>query len=97
VANCHRYQRHRLQICHQCQRHRWQTMGTISVCRYLKVNLKVKFIYIFTLLSKGVPAKLLTFFWLKIFFICHAGVKDTGGELWAANISTNFLTKLKRL
>ncbi len=46
VANCHRYQRHRRQICDRCQRHRWQTMGTISGCRYLKVNLKAK-IYIY--------------------------------------------------
>jgi hypothetical protein len=42
----HRYQRHRRQICHHCQRHRWQTMGLISGCRYLKVNLKAK-IYIY--------------------------------------------------
>ncbi len=40
VANCHRYQRHRRQICHWCRWHRWQTMGLISGCRYLKVNLK---------------------------------------------------------
>ncbi len=39
-----------------------KTMGLISGCRYLKVNLKAK-IYIFiTLLSKGVPTKLLKFF-----------------------------------
>jgi hypothetical protein len=46
-------------------------MGLISVCRYLKVNLKAK-IYIYvnsTVLSKAVPTKLLKFFWLKIFFI----------------------------
>ncbi len=30
-----------------------------------------KFIYMLSLLSKGVPTKLLKFFWLKIFFICH--------------------------
>jgi hypothetical protein len=28
--------------CHQYERHWWQTMGTISGCRYLKVNLKAK-------------------------------------------------------
>ncbi len=60
-----------VQICRQCQRHRWQTMGLISGCRYLKVNLKEKFIYMLTLLSKGVSTNLLKFFWLKIFFICH--------------------------
>ncbi len=27
--------------------------------------------YVLTLLSKGVPTKLLKFFWLKIFLICH--------------------------
>jgi hypothetical protein len=49
-----------------------QTMGTISGWRYLKVNLKAKiFIYMLTLLSKGVPTKLSKFFRLKIFFLCH--------------------------
>ncbi len=42
AANCHRYQWHRRQICHRCHWHRWQTMGIISGCRYLKVNLKAK-------------------------------------------------------
>ncbi len=42
-------------------------MGTISGCRYLKVNLRQKFINMLTLLFKGVPTKLLKFFWLKIF------------------------------
>jgi hypothetical protein len=60
AANCHWYQQH------------WrQTMGTISGCRYLKVNLKQKFIYMLAQLSKGVPTKLLKFFSLKIFFICR--------------------------
>ncbi len=35
-----------------------------------------------TLVSKGVPTKLLKFFWLKIFY--------TGVQPWAANISANF-------
>ncbi len=47
---------HRWQICHRCQRYRRQIIGTISGCRQLKVNLK---------------AKLLKFFLLKIFSICH--------------------------
>ncbi len=46
-------------------------MGTISGCRHLKVNLKAKFIYMFPLLPKGDQTKLLKFFWLKIFSICH--------------------------
>jgi hypothetical protein len=41
------------------QQHWRQTMGTISNCRYLKVNLEAK-IYIYV--SKGVPTKLLQFF-----------------------------------
>jgi hypothetical protein len=50
-------------ISRRCQRHRWQTMGLISGCSYLKVNLKAKmYIYVLTLLSKGVPTKLLKFF-----------------------------------
>ncbi len=46
-------------------------MGLISGCSYLKLYLKAKCIYMLTLLSKGVPKKLLKFFWWKIFFICH--------------------------
>ncbi len=46
VAICHRYQRHWRKICHRCQRHQWQTMGTISDCWLLKVNLKEK-IYLY--------------------------------------------------
>ncbi len=71
VANCHRYQRHRRQICHRCHWHRWQIIATISGCRHLKVNLKAKLFYMFPLLPKGDQIKLLKFFWLKIFFICH--------------------------
>ncbi len=40
--NCHRCQWYRRQICRLCQRHRWQTIGLISGCRYLKVNLNAK-------------------------------------------------------
>ncbi len=42
VANWHWYQQHRRQICCRCRWHGWQTMGLISGCRYLKVNLKAK-------------------------------------------------------
>ncbi len=48
-----------------------------------------------TLLSKGVPTKLLKFFLLKIFLICHR-CQDTGGQPWAGNISTNFRKISKR-
>jgi hypothetical protein len=41
---CRQCQLHRRQICHQYQRHQWQ----------IKVNLKKKFIYMLTLLLKGV-------------------------------------------
>ncbi len=73
VANCHRYQRHRGQICRRCRWHRWQIMRTISGCRHLKVNLKAKIyiLYMLTLLPKGAQTKLLKFFCLKIFSICH--------------------------
>ncbi len=37
----------------------------------LKWIWRQKFIYMLTLLSKGVPTKLLKFFWLKSFFICQ--------------------------
>ncbi len=58
----------------------------------LKVNLKAKiYIYMLTLLPKGAQTKLLKFFCLKIFSICHpTSVVDTGGALWAATISANF-------
>jgi hypothetical protein len=44
-------------------------MGLISGFRYLKENLKAKMDICVT--TKGVPTKLLKFFWLKIFLICH--------------------------
>jgi hypothetical protein len=53
-------------------------MRTISGCRHLKVNLKAKIIYMFTLLPKGAQKKLLKFFCLKIFPFA-TGVVDTGG------------------
>ena len=52
VANCHRYQ----------QWDYYQAEDT------LKWTWKQKFRYMLTLLSKGVPTKLLKFFWLKIFW-----------------------------
>ncbi len=63
-------------FCHQfplCCWHRWQIMGTISGCRHFEVNLKAKmYIYcMLTLLPKGAQTKLLIFFCLQIFYICH--------------------------
>jgi hypothetical protein len=60
----------------------------------LKWTWRQKFIYMVTLLSKGVPTKLLKFFWLKIFSFATS-VSDTGGQPWAANISANFGKNLK--
>jgi hypothetical protein len=45
-------------------------MRTISGCRHLKVNLKAK-IYIDVNSTMGAQTKLLKFFCLKIFSICH--------------------------
>jgi len=55
--------------------HAWKMNRTkvffLSDCLHLKVNLKRKFIFMLTLLPKGVQTKYLKFFWLKIFSICH--------------------------
>ncbi len=56
------------QICRQCQRHRWQTMGLISGCRYLKVNLKAK---IYTYVNSTIqrcPNKIIKIFLIEDFF-----------------------------
>ncbi len=64
--NCHRYQRHRRQICH-----RWKTMGTISGCRYLKVNLKAKiYIYVNSTIQ-SCPNTKIKIFLIEDFFVCH--------------------------
>ncbi len=52
-------------------RHRWQTMGTISGCRYLKVNLKAKiYIYVNSTIQRC-PNKIIKKFLIEDFFICH--------------------------
>ncbi len=80
----HRYQRHRTgvkfchpfhwsfwywwQNCHRCQRYQWQTMGLISGCRYLKVNLKAK---IYTYVNSTIqrcPNKIIKIFLIEDFF-----------------------------
>ncbi len=55
----------------------------------LKWTWRQKFIYMLTLLSQGVPTKLLKLFWFKIFFIYHRC------QPWAANISANFRKKFE--
>ncbi len=69
VANSHQYQRHQQQICHRFQRHRWQTMGLISGCRYLKVNLKAKiYIYVNSTIQRC-PNKIIKIFLTEDFFM----------------------------
>ncbi len=67
----HWYQRHRRQICHRCRWHRWQTMGIISGCRYLKVNLKAKMYICVTSTIQRCPNKIINIFLIEDFFICH--------------------------
>jgi hypothetical protein len=57
VANCHRYQRHRR-----------QTMGTISSCRYLKVNLKAKIYIDVKCTIQRCPNKIFKIFLIEDFF-----------------------------
>ena len=63
----HRYQRHWWQICHRCQRHRWQTMGLISGCRYLKVNLKAKMYICVNSTIQRCPNKIIKIFLIEDF------------------------------
>jgi hypothetical protein len=57
VANCRWYQQH------------WrQTMGTISNCRYLKVNLKAKIYIHVSSIFKRCPNKIITIFLIEDFF-----------------------------
>ncbi len=69
---------------HRCKRHRWQTREQLSNCWQLKMNLKKKFIYMLTLLPKGVQKK------SEDFFLFATVAVDTSGKPWAANISANF-------
>jgi hypothetical protein len=53
---------------HRYQRHRWQTMGTVSGCRYLKVNLKAKiYIYVNSTIQRC-PNKIIKIFLNEDFF-----------------------------
>ncbi len=74
----HRYQRHRWQNCRRpvsmtpvANCHRYQQWEQYQAADTLKWTWRQKCIYMLSLLSKGVPTKLLKCFWLKIFFICH--------------------------
>ncbi len=62
----HWYQQHRWQICHRCQW--WEQYQAADTWKWTWWQ---KFIYMFPLLPKGDQTKLLKFFWLKIFSICH--------------------------
>ncbi len=56
---------------HQCCLYRWLTMGTISGCRYLEVNMKAKnFIYVNSTIQRC-PNKIIKIFLIEDFFICH--------------------------
>ncbi len=65
---CYRYQWHRQQICHQCHWHQRRTMGTLSDADTFKWTWRKKFIYMLTLLLKGVPKINLKFSDFKLFF-----------------------------
>ncbi len=71
VANCHLYQWHRQQICHRYQWHRWQTMGTIIKLLITSNELKEKIYIYVNSTTQSCPDKIIKFFWLKIFSICH--------------------------
>ncbi len=68
VANCQRYQRHRRQICHRCRWHWWRIMATISGCRHLKVNLKVKIYIYVNSTTQRCSNKIIKIFLLEGFF-----------------------------
>jgi hypothetical protein len=59
---------HQWQICHKYQPHRWQTMGLISGCRYLKVNLKAKMYICVTSTIQRCPNKIIKIFLIADFF-----------------------------
>ncbi len=61
--------------------------GTISDCLHLKKNLKERIYLYVNSTTQRCSNKIIKFFWLKIFSICH---------LWTANISANFRKNLKR-
>ncbi len=68
VASCHRYQQHRRQICHRMKRHQWQTMGTISDCWQLKMNLKEKMYLYDNSTTQRCPKEITKTFLIEDFF-----------------------------
>jgi hypothetical protein len=50
-----------------CQRHRWQTMGLISGCRYLQVNLKEKMYVCVNSTIQRCPNKIIKIFQIEDF------------------------------
>jgi hypothetical protein len=50
---------------------RWQTMGLISCCRYLKVNLKAKMYIYDNSTIQRCPNKIIKIFLIEDFFVCH--------------------------
>ncbi len=68
AANCHQYQRHRWQICHWCKRHRWQTMGAISDCWQLEMNMKDKIYLYANSTIQRCPKEIMNFFQIEDFF-----------------------------
>ncbi len=68
VANWSRYQRRRRQICHRCQQHLWQTMGLVSGCKNLKVNLKAKIYMYANSTIQRCPNKIFNIFLIADFF-----------------------------
>ncbi len=58
-------------FCHQfplCCWHRWQIMGTISGCRYLKVNLRAKIYIHVSSTTQRWPNKIVKIFLIEVFF-----------------------------
>ncbi len=57
-----------VKVHHRCRWHRWQIVGTISRCRYQKVNLKAKiYIYISSTTQRW-PIKIIKIFLIEDFF-----------------------------
>jgi len=63
--NSRRYSQ--LKVDHRYQRHRWQTMGLISGCRYLKVNLKAKMFICVNSTFQRCPNKIIKRFLMQDF------------------------------
>jgi hypothetical protein len=63
--NSRRYSQ--LKVDHWYQRHRWQTMGLISGCRYLKVNLKAKMFICVNSTIQRCPIKSIKIFLIEDF------------------------------